>query len=155
MHKKIRFDPFGTRLCGPFGMHKKNLIWSVRNASLWSIRNAQRYPKFPQTSVPKRANRFFLCIPNGPNRIFSLCIPNGPKSRVPNGPNRIFAVHSEWTTKSRFEWTTLYKNKSCPTPNTLRYAHTLTSDVIRPIRLISSHNIKKRPIVSQYLVLGT
>ena len=34
----------------------------------------------------------------------------------------------------------------CPTSNTLRYAHTLTtSHIIRPKRLISGNNIKKRP----------
>ena len=32
----------------------------------------------------------------------------------------------------------------CPTPNTLRHAHTITtSDVILPIRLIAGHNINK------------
>ena len=43
-----------------------------------------------------------------------------------------------------------------PTPNTLRYAHTPNkSDITRPTRLISVYNIKKRPIVSQFIGLGT
>ena len=42
-----------------------------------------------------------------------------------------------------------------PNPNELRLIPLKTSDVIRPTRLISGHNIKKRHIVSQFVGLGT
>ena len=46
-------------------------------------------------------------------------------------------------------------NSYVPNPNELRYAHTLTtSNVTRPIRLVSGHNIRKRPIVRNVIHLA-
>ena len=79
---------------GRFGMHKKNSIWSIRNASLWPIRNARKNP------IRSVRNASLRPIRKAKN-------PKFPQTSIPMGANMFFA-HSECAAKSRAEWESLY-----------------------------------------------